>query len=124
MPRELALFELINTSHCIIKGDVIYSHEFLSILDPQHFLFNAPLNHESDDLNFVLLTHPVYTIDRLRFNCKAPPRIHHENSLRARQVEAYASGSQAQKKQDTDDEHGLVTEVCWPVLSTRGEEES
>jgi hypothetical protein len=25
---------------------------------------------------------------------------------------------------DTNDEHGLVTEVCWPVLSTRGEEES
>ena len=25
---------------------------------------------------------------------------------------------------DTDDEHGLVTEVCWPVLSTRGEKES
>ena len=25
---------------------------------------------------------------------------------------------------DTDNEHGLVTEVCWPVLSTRGEEES
>ncbi|WP_329556475.1 MerR family transcriptional regulator [Streptomyces sp. NBC_00696] len=25
---------------------------------------------------------------------------------------------------DTKDEHGLVTEVCWPVLSTRGEEES
>jgi DNA-binding transcriptional MerR regulator len=25
---------------------------------------------------------------------------------------------------DTEDEHGLVTEVCWPVLSTRGEEES
>jgi DNA-binding transcriptional MerR regulator/effector-binding domain-containing protein len=22
---------------------------------------------------------------------------------------------------DTDDEHGLVTEVCWPVLSTRGQ---
>ena len=25
---------------------------------------------------------------------------------------------------DTKDEHGLVTEVCWPVLSTRGEQES
>jgi len=25
---------------------------------------------------------------------------------------------------DTDNEHGLVTEVCWPVLSTRGETES
>jgi DNA-binding transcriptional MerR regulator len=25
---------------------------------------------------------------------------------------------------DTDNEHGLVTEVCWPVLSTRGEKES
>ena len=25
---------------------------------------------------------------------------------------------------DTDNEHGLVTEVCWPVLSTRGELES
>ena len=25
---------------------------------------------------------------------------------------------------DTDDERGLVTEVCWPVLSTRGDEES
>jgi effector-binding domain-containing protein len=25
---------------------------------------------------------------------------------------------------DTKDEHGLVTEVCWPVLSTRGEKES
>ena len=25
---------------------------------------------------------------------------------------------------DTDNEHGLVTEVCWPVLSTRGDEES
>jgi DNA-binding transcriptional MerR regulator len=25
---------------------------------------------------------------------------------------------------DTEDEHGLVTEVCWPVLSTRGEKES
>lgn len=25
---------------------------------------------------------------------------------------------------DTNDEHGLVTEVCWPVLSTRGEKES
>ena len=25
---------------------------------------------------------------------------------------------------DTDNEHGLVTEVCWPVLSTRGEQES
>lgn len=25
---------------------------------------------------------------------------------------------------DTDNEHGLVTEVCWPVLSTRGERES
>jgi DNA-binding transcriptional MerR regulator len=25
---------------------------------------------------------------------------------------------------DTNDEHRLVTEVCWPVLSTRGEEES
>ena len=24
---------------------------------------------------------------------------------------------------DTDDEHGLVTEVCWPVLSTRGDKE-
>ena len=25
---------------------------------------------------------------------------------------------------DTDDEHGLVTEVCWPVLANRGEKES
>ena len=25
---------------------------------------------------------------------------------------------------NTDDERGLVTEVCWPVLSTRGDEES
>jgi DNA-binding transcriptional MerR regulator len=25
---------------------------------------------------------------------------------------------------DTDNEHGLVTEVCWPVLATRGEKES
>ena len=25
---------------------------------------------------------------------------------------------------DTDNEHGLVTELCWPVLSTRGEKES
>ena len=25
---------------------------------------------------------------------------------------------------DTDNEHGLVTEVCWPVLSIKGEEES
>ena len=25
---------------------------------------------------------------------------------------------------DTNNEHGLVTEVCWPVLSTRGEKES
>lgn len=25
---------------------------------------------------------------------------------------------------NTDNEHGLVTEVCWPVLSTRGEKES
>jgi effector-binding domain-containing protein len=25
---------------------------------------------------------------------------------------------------DTKDEHGLITEVCWPVLSTTGEEES
>ena len=25
---------------------------------------------------------------------------------------------------DTDNEHGLVTEVCWPVLSTTGEEKS
>lgn len=25
---------------------------------------------------------------------------------------------------DTKDERGLVTEVCWPVLSTRGEQES
>jgi DNA-binding transcriptional MerR regulator len=25
---------------------------------------------------------------------------------------------------DTDNEHGLVTEVCWPVLSTRGAKES
>ncbi|MET7483285.1 MerR family transcriptional regulator [Streptomyces sp. NPDC005538] len=25
---------------------------------------------------------------------------------------------------DTDNEHGLVTEVCWPVLSRRGEKES
>jgi hypothetical protein len=25
---------------------------------------------------------------------------------------------------DTDNEHGLVTEVCRPVLSTRGEKES
>jgi DNA-binding transcriptional MerR regulator len=25
---------------------------------------------------------------------------------------------------DTADEHGLVTEVCWPVLSTRGDKES
>ena len=25
---------------------------------------------------------------------------------------------------DTDNEHSLVTEVCWPVLSTRGEKES
>jgi hypothetical protein len=24
----------------------------------------------------------------------------------------------------TDIEHGLVTDVCWPVLSTRGEKES
>jgi effector-binding domain-containing protein len=25
---------------------------------------------------------------------------------------------------NTDDERGLVTEVCWPVLSTKGEKES
>jgi hypothetical protein len=25
---------------------------------------------------------------------------------------------------DTDNEHGLVAEVCWPVLSTRGARES
>ena len=25
---------------------------------------------------------------------------------------------------ETDNEHSLVTEVCWPVLSTRGEKES
>lgn len=25
---------------------------------------------------------------------------------------------------DTDDERGLITEVCWPVLATRGEKES
>jgi hypothetical protein len=25
---------------------------------------------------------------------------------------------------DTDNEHGLVTEVCWAVLSTRGDRES
>ena len=77
-------------------GALVNLHKLLPLLDPQHLLLDTPLDHKPYNPHAPLLPHAVHAVDSLRLHGKAPPRVHHEDVARARQIEAYAAGTQGQ----------------------------
>lgn len=72
--------------------------ELFALLDAQHLLLDALRAHEAHDAHGLFLAHAVHAVDRLRLDGPGPPRVHHEDVLRGREVEADAAGAQREQQ--------------------------